>query len=148
MSLTRATLDEIPEQLVQFFNARGIMPRPDTNFSTSKIVVEDVNQHEEEIDLSMDYNPDGEIVLNGNQSAGYIDTHSYQPTQMPTPIPPPVVASAAAVPIQQPFTFQVQCPPGVSPGMQLQVQHPKTGQMLLVAVPQGIQPGGLFNVSA
>ncbi|KAL7506970.1 hypothetical protein ACHAXN_004180 [Cyclotella atomus] len=148
MSLTRATLDEIPEQLVQFFHARGIMPRPDTNFSTSKIVVEDVNQHEEEIDLSMDYNPDGEIVLNGNQSAGYIDTHSYQPTQMPTPIPPPVVASAAAVPIQQPFTFQVQCPPGVSPGMQLQVQHPKTGQMLLVAVPQGIQPGGLFNVSA
>lgn len=148
MSLTRATLDEIPEQLVQFFHARGIMPQTDTNFSASKIFVEDVNEHEEEIDLSMDYNPDGEIVLNGDQSAAYIDTHSYQSTGMPVPIPPPAVASAAAVPVQQPFTFQVQCPPGVNPGMQLQVQHPKTGQMLIVAVPQGVQPGGVFNVSA
>ena len=148
MSLTRATLDEIPDQLVSFFHARGIMPQADTNFSTSKIVVEDVNQHEEEIDLSMDYNPDGEIVLNGDQSAGYIDTHSYQPSQLPTPVPPPVVASAAPVPVQQPITFQVQCPPGVTPGMQLQIQHPQTGQNLIVAVPQGVQPGGVFSVSA
>lgn len=141
MSLTRATLDEIPDQLVQFFHMRGIMPQSDTNFSTSKIVVEDVNPNEEEIDLSMDYNDDGEIVLNGDQSAGatYIDTHSYQPSQMPIPVPPP-----ASVPLQ----FQVQCPPGVSPGMQLQVQHPQTGQILLVAVPQGVQPGGVFTVSA
>jgi hypothetical protein len=141
MSLTRATLDEIPDQLVHFFHMRGIMPQSDTNFSTSKIVVEDVNPNEEEIDLSMDYNDDGEIVLNGDQSAGatYIDTHSYQPSQMPIPVPPP-----ASVPLQ----FQVQCPPGVSPGMQLQVQHPQTGQILLVAVPQGVQPGGVFTVSA
>ena len=144
-SLTRATLDEIPDQLVNFFTQRGIMPQPDANFSTSKIIVEDVNEHEEEIDLSMDYNDEGEITLNGDQSAGYMDTHSYQPTPLPVPIPPPVVAAAA---VQQPFTFQVQCPQGVSPGMQLQVQHPQTGQTLLVAVPQGIQPGGVFNVSA
>ncbi|EED88446.1 predicted protein, partial [Thalassiosira pseudonana CCMP1335] len=31
-ALTRATLDEIPEQLVQFFTSRGIMPQPDMNF--------------------------------------------------------------------------------------------------------------------
>ena len=149
MALTRATLDEIPDQLVNFFLARGIMPRPDANFSSSNIVVDDVNDNEEEIDLSMDYNSDGEIVLNGDQTAAYIDTHTYQTVQqMPTPIPPPVVASATVIPVQQQFTFQVQCPPGVSPGMQLQVQHPQTGQMLLVAVPNGIQPGGVFSVSA
>merc|ERR1712232_434782 len=33
-SLTRATLDEIPDQLVKFFTSRGIMPQEDKNFST------------------------------------------------------------------------------------------------------------------
>eukprot|EP00804_Cyclotella_cryptica_P020314 CCRYP_014051-RA/>CCRYP_014051-RA protein AED:0.20 eAED:0.20 QI:170/1/1/1/0.44/0.4/10/3670/670 len=151
MSLTRATLDEIPNQLVQFFHTRGIMPQPDTNFSTSKIIVGDVNPNEEEIDLSMDYNSEEEVVLNGEQSAAYIDTHSYSAGM--SVIPPPTVSAAApvrasAVPVQQPFTFQVQCPPGVTAGMQLQVQHPQTGQMLVVAVPQGVPPGGVFTVSA
>ncbi|KAL7488335.1 hypothetical protein ACHAW6_013919 [Cyclotella cf. meneghiniana] len=150
MSLTRATLDEIPNQLVQFFHTRGIMPQPDTNFSTSKIIVGDVNPNEEEVDLSMDYDSDGEVVLNGDQSAGYIDTHSYSAglQQMPVIPPPTCSVTASAVPVQQPFTFQVQCPPGVTAGMQLQVQHPQTGQMLLVAVPQGVAPGGVFTVSA
>jgi hypothetical protein len=150
MSLTRATLDEIPNQLVQFFHTRGIMPQPDTNFSTSKIVVGDVNPNEEEVDLSMDYDSDGEVVLNGDQSAGYIDTHSYSAglQQMHVIPPPNGPVTASAVPVQQPFTFQVQCPPGVTAGMQLQVQHPQTGQMLLVAVPQGVPPGGVFTVSA
>ena len=148
MSLTRATLDEIPHQLVQFFHARGIMPQPDTNFSTSKIVVEDVNPNEEEIDLSMDYSSEGEIMLNGDQGpAAYVDTHTYsQP--LPVPVAPPLMTAAVPFPVQQPFTFQVQCPPGVSPGQQLQIQHPKTGQLLLVAVPQGVPPGGVFTVSA
>jgi hypothetical protein len=153
-ALTRATLDEIPEQLVQFFTSRGIMPQPDMNFSTSKIVVEEVNPNEEEIDLTMDYSStDGEIVLNGDQSAAYVD-NSYEAGLgrlhvMPPPTAPSATAvTAAAVTVQQPFTFQVQVPPGVAAGQQLQIQHPKTGQTLLVSVPHGVPPGGVFSVSA
>jgi len=158
-SLTRATLEEIPDQLVQFFYQRGIMPQPDKAFSTSKIVVDDYNE-EADIDLSMNYNEDGEIVLNGDQPGAYID-NSYEagiggvhvmPPPSTTPGYSPYPSAAAqAVPVpppSQPFTFQVQVPPGVSPGMQLQVAHPNTGQMLLVTVPQGVAPGGVFSISA
>mmetsp|Transcript_33213 Transcript_33213/g.75862 ORF Transcript_33213/g.75862 Transcript_33213/m.75862 type:complete len:868 (-) Transcript_33213:101-2704(-) len=50
--------------------------------------------------------------------------------------------------IQPQTTFPVQVPPGVVAGQQLQFAHPTTGQMLLVAVPPGVQPGQTFNVTA
>lgn len=58
----------------------------------------------------------------------------------------PVVAAQVYQP--QKITFQVQVPSGVFSGQQIQVQHPQTNQMLLVTVPNGIQPGGVFNVEA
>lgn len=161
-SLTRATLEEIPDALVDFFYKRGIMPQPDRNFSTSKIVVEDFNE-EADIDLSMNYQDDGEIVLNGDQPAAYIDNSYEAGLGGMHVMPPPSTASqgynphasapAMAVPVPamaapQPFTFQVQVPQGVSPGMQIQVPHPQTGQLLVVSVPQGVPPGGVFSVSA
>jgi hypothetical protein len=152
-ALTRATLEEIPDQLVQFFYSRGIMPQADTNFSTSKIVVDDYNE-EADIDLSMDYNNDGEIVLNGDVGC-YID-NSYEaaignlhviapPSTAPSGSAP--VMAATSVPVQ-PFTFQVQVPPNVRSGQQIQVAHPQTGQPLIVTVPTGVPPGGIFTVSA
>jgi hypothetical protein len=57
-------------------------------------------------------------------------------------VPQPVIAAT------QPFTFQVEVPAGVVEGQQIQVQHPNTGQILVVAVPPGVAPGGVFNVSA
>ncbi len=153
-SLTRATLEEIPDQLVQFFYTRGIMPQPSQGISTSKIVVDDYNE-EADIDLSMQFGDDGEIALN-DPSSGYVD-NSYEAGLgrlhvMPPPTAPhhsPAPAMAAPVqPHPQPFTFQVQVPAGVVPGMQIQVQHPQTGQMLIVTVPQGVNPGGIFNVAA
>mmetsp|Transcript_29570 Transcript_29570/g.60175 ORF Transcript_29570/g.60175 Transcript_29570/m.60175 type:complete len:680 (+) Transcript_29570:384-2423(+) len=153
-SLTRATLEEIPDQLVQFFYTRGIMPRPSQGISTSKIVVDDYNE-EADIDLSMQYGDDGEIALNDSNSA-YVD-NSYEAGLgrlhvMPPPTAPhqsPTPAMVAPVqPQPQPFTFQVQVPVGVVPGMQIQVQHPQTGQMLIVTVPQGVNPGGIFNVAS
>jgi len=161
-SLTRATLEEIPDQLVQFFYQRGIMPQPTGNVSTSRIAVDDYNE-EADIDLSMDYQDDGEIVLDGNQPGTYIDNSYEAGTGGVHVMPPPSTqgynphapsaAMVAPVPVPvpqppQPFTFQVQVPQGVSPGMQLQVAHPQTGQMLLVPVPQGVPPGGVFMVSA
>lgn len=170
-ALTRATLEEIPDQLVQFFHQRGILPQPQKQFSTSRISVEDYNA-EADIDLSMNYQEDGEVVLNGDQPAAHID-NSYEATLgglqvMPPPSTAPgynpyapatasgtapVMTSLVPVPVPvpqpaQPFTFQIQVPPGVSPGMQLQVAHPKTGQMLIVPVPQGVSPGQVFSVSA
>lgn len=206
-SLTRATLEEIPDQLVQFFHSRGIRPQLRGDPSISKIVVDEYNE-ETDIDLSMDFQDDGEIVLNGEQPGAYID-NSYEaglggikimtpgaaapggaasaPTMgagaqgynpyagaaatapgmasapmmaAPGMVPPtapamtaaaPAVAAPVPVPVPaapQPFTFQVQVPPGVSPGMQIQVAHPQTGQPLVVAVPQGVPPGGVFSVSA
>lgn len=47
---------------------------------------------------------------------------------------------------QQQQSFPVQLPPGVGPGMQLQVQNPTTGQFMVVNVPHGITPCGTFNV--
>lgn len=175
-SLTRATLDEIPDQLVQFFVSRGIMPQANTDFSASRIAVDDYDE-EVDIDLSMDYAEDGEIVLNGDQPAAYVNNSysvnvgglqvmppptvttpgfnphaaSAPPTQFVAPVAPPqpVMAMAASLPVQpQPFSFQVQVPPGVSAGQQLQLNHPQTGLPLLVTVPAGIPPGGIFSVSA
>lgn len=57
----------------------------------------------------------------------------------------PVVAAQVYKPA--PFVFQVQCPAGIGPGQQVQVQNPQTQQMLVVTVPAGIAPGGVFNVS-
>merc|ERR1739841_119929 len=100
-----------------------------------------------DIDLSLDYQDDGEIVLNGDQPGAYID-NSYEATLgglhvMPPPTnpnapgaPPAMAAPVAASQPSQPFTFQVQVPPGVGAGTQLQVPHPQTGQMLIVPVPE------------
>lgn len=151
-SLTRATLEEIPDQLVEFFHSRGIMPRADTNFSTSKIVVDDYNG-EADIDLSLDYGSDGEISLNGDVGC-YIDNSYEAGIGNLHVIPPPSTAPSGSAPVMatsvpaQPFTFQVQVPPNVSSGQQIQVTHPQTGQPLVVAVPTGVPPGGVFTVSA
>ena len=58
----------------------------------------------------------------------------------------PLVAAQVYQP--QPFIFQVQLPPGVEVGGKIQVQHPQTKQMLVVTIPAGVEPGGVFSVSA
>jgi len=70
-----------------------------------------------------------------------------QSSYTPTPAQPysPVVT---AQPYVQPTTFQVQVPAGIVAGQQIQVQHPHTNQMLVITVPNGVPPGGVFNVSA
>jgi hypothetical protein len=73
---------------------------------------------------------------------GSVDQSSYAPTQKYSPV-------VAAQPYQpQPTTFQVQLPAGIVAGQQIQVQHPKTNQKLIITVPNGVPAGGLFNVSA
>jgi len=66
--LTQQTLREIPDQLVQHFQSRGIAPLPPVQTDDEEIVVE---PEEEEIDLSLDFE-DGDIKVAGG-GAGFVD---------------------------------------------------------------------------
>ena len=70
VSLTSSTLEEIPDQLVEYFTSHNIQPNPPLQRTPSKIIVED---EEEEIDLSLDLG-DGEeeIVVTGGGD-GFVD---------------------------------------------------------------------------
>ena len=59
-SLTSETLNEIPTQLVQFFQSKGIPPHPPLQRSDSTVSVGDA---EDEINLSLDIREDEEIVI-------------------------------------------------------------------------------------
>ena len=63
-----------------------------------------------------------------------------QPMMMGQPV------QAVAVVAPQPFI--VTCPHGVSPGAAVMVVHPTTGQQLQVQVPPGISAGMQFQVQA
>ncbi|KAL7495970.1 hypothetical protein ACHAWT_004317 [Skeletonema menzelii] len=76
-------------------------------------------------------------VSNGQSHSSYTPA----PAQQYSPV-------VTAQPYVQPFTFQVQLPAGIVAGQQIQVQHPKTNQMLVITVPNGVPAGGVFNVSA
>jgi len=183
-SLTRATLEEIPDQLVDYFYNRGIMPLPPIRGSQISLYPEECT--DEDIDLSIDISPEGEINL-----TDYDGTYQFDDTKYNTmadysavvPMPPPSAPSAAAPfvpqqqqqqqpayysgvpapaprptlqqhvvarppdpPPEQPEVFHVQVPPNVTPGMQLQIQHPRTRQQMIVTIPQGVGPGGKFAV--
>ena len=65
VDLTSATLKEIPEQLVGYFTSKGIKPLPPIHKDDAEIVVE---AEEEEIDLSLSFGDDEEIVVAGGGS--------------------------------------------------------------------------------
>lgn len=62
VALTSVTLHEIPDQVVGYFSSKGIQPLPPVQRGDNEIVVE---QEEEEIDLSLDFGDDDEIVVAG-----------------------------------------------------------------------------------
>ena len=163
-SLTRATLDELPDQMVDYFAHRNIMPLPPIRQSQLSLT-DGEDPTDEDIDLTIEVNPDGEISLaDYNQVPTYDDTkyNTFSDYSMIAPLPVPTVAPPAPYVVQaQPYVpvvaapppppvalnyFHVQVPPNTGPGMQLQIQNPKTQQMMIVTIPQGIPPGGTFAV--
>ena len=72
-SLTQATLDEIPDQLVEYFHQQGIMPLPAIKGSRMQLIADDYVE-DEDIDLNLEFREDGEIDLT---SGGYYDGTSY-----------------------------------------------------------------------
>lgn len=91
-SLTAATLEEIPEQLVKYFTSRNIQPLPMMSSSQLNITPDPYNE-ETDIDLSLDFKGEEEIVVIGN--APVIDQTSYV-------LPPPntISPSSATQPTQ------------------------------------------------
>jgi hypothetical protein len=101
-ALTQATLEEIPDQLVEYFSSRGIKPTLTRNESQFNIVPDEFNE-EMDVDLSIDFNDEGEITLNDDDEQGthglYLDD-SYNGTNYAgvTIMPPPATAPTYAPP--------------------------------------------------
>jgi hypothetical protein len=74
-NLTRETLDEIPDQLVNYFHSNGIMPLRPVTGSKLNIFEEDYNV-DEDIDLGMHVTSEGEIRLEDPAKATW-DGQSY-----------------------------------------------------------------------
>ncbi len=71
-SLTAATLHELPDQLVAYFQRNGINPNPVSEVQEEDIVV---GAAEEEIDLTLDFGSgEGDIVVGGG---GYVPPPRY-----------------------------------------------------------------------
>lgn len=209
--LTEATLDEIPDQVVDYFQSNGIQPLSAIRGSQLSLVPDDYNE-EEEIPLDLNFHEDGEITLDAGGVYNAADYGGITPMAPPQPTapqphaPPPQQQQPYGLPPQpyapqqqqqqqpsymqpqqpqpyapqqplhnqppqqpqpyapqqplynqpqhQPVTaaavppvFYVQLPQGVQPGQQLQIQHPKNGQTMIVTVPAGVQAGGTFSVA-
>jgi hypothetical protein len=162
ISLTQATLDEIPDQLVEYFVSRGIKPLPAIRGSRVNVLADEHNE-EQDIDLNLEFKEESEICLAGDgNEGGVIDETSYgnfntyagitvlrpppNPASNRGPVPPPSVGPAQPFVAGAPPVFHVQVPPGVTPGTQLQIQNPSTGGKMIVTVPGGVPPGGTFAV--
>jgi len=63
-TFTKEALDEVPKQVTEYFQKQGIGPSPAVHHADEDIVIEDFNP-DEEIDLSLDFKDDGEIVCRG-----------------------------------------------------------------------------------
>lgn len=73
-SLTEATLNEIPDQLVSYFRSRGVMPKAAVAVSDQEIVVESQSQ---EPDINFQQNANGQYYV---PSGGYVPQSAYNQT--------------------------------------------------------------------
>lgn len=101
-SLTRETLDEIPDQLVDYFFSKGIKPLPPISGSQISLVASEAD--EADVDLTLDVGKDGEISLADYNGPVYDDSRydtisAYAPS---TAAPPAAHQPGAYVPQAQP----------------------------------------------
>jgi hypothetical protein len=67
-ALTRETLDEIPDQVVEYFHGRGILPLPPISGSRADVFEEDYNP-DDDIDLQISIGDDGGVHLADSNQA-------------------------------------------------------------------------------
>lgn len=104
--LTQATLEEIPDQVVDYFQGKGLKPLPAVSGSEVSVVASEYNA-EEEIELDLTFGGHGEVYL---ESGGVIDDTQFgdyntltaaRPSHSgltPTPFPPPTAPHFSSVP--------------------------------------------------
>lgn len=130
-SLTRATLEEIPDQLVDYFTSKGMRPFPPISGSQFSLQAEDPT--DEDIDLSLDVGPDGEISLGSYSGTVYDDT-KYATFSDYSTLKPMALPSAPA-PYQTSAPFNM--PPSSNPyGQQPAAPYQSYGQQLPMAAQQ------------
>ena len=204
-SLTKASLEEIPDQVVEYFYTNNRI-KPNPPISDNRVVPEEYSE-EEQINVDFDFGDDGEIKLCGGgicNDTSYGNQNNFtgigpmapplpQVTAVPTVYTPqiyhqpsnnnmaqytnsqkqysrhtttaysqhfatnPPVAnsygqSSQYLQQQQPVVtaspiFHFQVPQDVIAGQQIQIQHPHSGQQMIVTVPKGIAAGGTFPVA-
>ena len=128
--LTQATLEEIPDQVVNYFHGNGISPLPEVQGSRMSLIPDD---EDTDIDLTMDIGEDGEIDL---ASGGVIDDTGYGTYETyagVTPLPPPLPVRQAYAPYQQlpygaPALGQEYAPPSYPQAMYGQPYPPPLQQ--------------------
>lgn len=125
IALTQATLDEIPDQLVDYFYSKGIKPLPAITGSKVNLLADEYNA-EEDIDLSLEFNEEGDICLADDAGCVYDDTGygNYSTyaglSVLPPPTNPDSTSSAPPAPYQpavypsQPYAPQYSAAPAAS----------------------------------
>ena len=83
-SLTAATLHELPDQLVSYFQRNGIDPLPPVQVEEEDIVV---GPPEEEIDLTLDFGNGEEDIVVGGGSGMYVPPPKFGGSGMYAPPP-------------------------------------------------------------
>jgi hypothetical protein len=114
-ALTRETLDEIPDALVNYFFNNNIMPLRPVSGSKLNVFEEDYNE-DEDIDLTMDINEEGEISLENEQEA-YFDGQTYGTINdfLPPAIAPPASFQGGAASSAPPAPYRPQAQSNAAP---------------------------------
>jgi hypothetical protein len=150
-ALTRETLDEIPDQLVGYFFGNGILPLPPTVASISDITEESCD--DDVLDLVLEINEQGDIILADNAPGSSWDGQSYGITSnfLPQAVPPLAYVAPGqvppATPVSSPFyqpaasqgassySYTPYSPGGSSRGPYVQPKQPSTQNMYHPASP-------------
>ncbi|CAB9522457.1 Copine-6 [Seminavis robusta] len=156
-NLTKETLDEVPDQLVDYFyDSQGIMPHPPLSGSKFSVVESDYNPGEDiDIELNFDGGYDGEIFIE-NPSAGLVDDTKYDTYHQyggALPVAGAGIAGSGSPPRSSPYNSAPNSPygrnasppqtiPGHPNGLQVQQSVPTTmPQVFQVQVPPNGYPG-------
>ncbi|GAX24436.1 hypothetical protein FisN_4Lh573 [Fistulifera solaris] len=158
-ALSKATLCQIPKQLVDYFYGKGILPF----FSTeggSNYAASDPDDCD--IDLNLRIDTSGRMSFVNYQGAVFDDTKydtasslarrsKGYPSSLRLSSSQSAQGHVSDAPLRSSTSttnalFYVQVPEGGYSGMQLQVENPATRQILLVTVPENVGPGDRFGI--
>jgi hypothetical protein len=167
-SLTKETLEEIPEQLEDYFFSKGIKPLPP--ISGSQISLVGSEPDEDDVDLSLDVGADGEISLANYDGPVYDDSKSTYAHAPSAPTAPSYQASTSSYVPQTQSQNHTTAPrvygqqqmhqstpaPYGAPQQQYPSQHHSSGPVATgtavpdsvfhVQVPPGVSPGQQLQV--